>query len=483
MASSAAPRAVGILPLRAGDRAVGIVRVSEVGDRSGPSFRSPGEQLTTMGNHCLLKRYRLVANFEELDVSGYSIQEVDKRIHGLLPAVQMIERGEADILLLPYLDRLARNLKLFRQVVRRVKAAGGRIEAVDFGDVTGETAAQRFSVETLVHVAEFLAELTAEKTGKAQRDAIAEGIPLVGRIPVGLRKDPETRRLVVFEPEAELVREAFRMREAGNSLESIRDWLKTEGRRINSEKAMRMNIRGVQRLLAQRMYLGELHHGKLVNLHACEPIVDPGLFKTVQGMRVARGKQARSSRLLARLGIVRCASCDYAMVVAPRSVYTNKQGERVVLEYYGCSGMHVCPRRVFISASLLEELVVAYVKQADAEGHASADQEIDAAEAVFRAAEAELSQYVTLLSGLQDLAATQAKLAELQACRLEAYEHWQALRAARGTAGLRAADWDRLDTGDRRALIRATIKRVVVSPSSAPGLHSPDRVRIEPFQQ
>ena len=52
------------------------------------------------------------------------------------------------------------------------------------------------------------------------------------------------------------------------------------------------------------MYLGEIHFGELHNPSAHEPIIEVrGLFERVQRRTVLRGRQAKSERLLARLGV------------------------------------------------------------------------------------------------------------------------------------------------------------------------------------
>ena len=426
--------------------------------------------------HCDSHNYMLVATFEEIDVSGYTLQELHQRKRGLAPAVAMIERGEADVLLLPWLDRIARNLTLFRNVRKRIQSAGGSIEAIDFGVVTGGTAAQRFSAETLIHVAEFFAELTAEKTEGAQKSAIDAGIPTFNNIPYGYRKDPVTRRLVVDEDEARVVKKAFAMREAGAMLETIRDYMRSQG--------APHSIRRVQGMLRSRIYLGELHFGEMSNVHSHQLIIDPGTWRTVQGMRVSRAAHTPSERLLARLGIVRCKYCKRALVVGGQVKYRGRGAEKKAVRYvdYRCSSMGDCTERVAISADFLEEAVAVYVKQADAEGHASIDEQIEVAEQEYQQVETTLNTFVKMFTGLGDLTATQEKLAELKANREEAYERWQTLRTARGTAGVRASDWDVLTFAERRALIRSTIRRIDIS-RGIRGTYAEDRIRIEPFRQ
>ena len=103
-------------------RAVGVVRVSRVGDRDGEQFVSPSDQSERIRAACERDGLALVDVFEELDVSGGA--PLEKR-PGLLRAVQMVEAGEAEVVMVAFFDRLVRSLSVQIEVVRRVENAGG----------------------------------------------------------------------------------------------------------------------------------------------------------------------------------------------------------------------------------------------------------------------------------------------------------------------------------------------------------------------
>ena len=69
-------------------------------------------------------------------------------------------------------------------------------------------------------------------------------------------------------------------------------------------------------------------------------------------MRSPRGRRAKSERLLARLGVLRCATCGARMVIGS----TDQNGKRHYM--YRCPPIGDCPRRVTISADLAEQAVV-----------------------------------------------------------------------------------------------------------------------------
>jgi hypothetical protein len=104
---------------------------------------------------------------------------------------------------------------------------------------------------------------------------------------------------------------------------------------------------GVGALLKSRLVLGEIHFGDLVNLKAHEPIVAVGTCgRPCSGQRVSRGRRAKSERLLARLGVLRCGTCGARMIVG-----TAHHGRYFL---YRCPPTGDCPRRVTISADIVE---------------------------------------------------------------------------------------------------------------------------------
>ena len=94
---------------------------------------------------------------------------------------------------------------------------------------------------------------------------------------------------------------------------------------------------------------------------AHEAIVkDRGLFERVARRTVSRGRQAKSERLLARLGVLRCGTC------ASRMVINSDSGS------YRCgdTSANRCRRRAAVKADRVEAMVLdavrAYSATADA---------------------------------------------------------------------------------------------------------------------
>ena len=332
-------------------RDVVVVRVSEQGDREDENFHSPRAQLARAKLWSEDRGNRVVDAFEEIDVSG---KLPLARRPGLLKAIEMVEAGEADHIAVAYFDRLVRSLKVQLEVVERVEHAGGEIYAIDHGRLTNGTAATRMSNNMMGAAFQYYAEVTGEKVAAAQERVVAPGVLPNSRISPGyVRGDDGV--LVVERPKARIVVQAFKRRDRGASLVEIQALL--------AENGIERSISGVASMLRSRMYLGEIHFGDLHNLNAHEPIIkDRALFERVQRRTVSRGRQAKSERLLARLGVLRCGTC----------------GSRMVSNSY--SGNYRCgdtsaqrrQRRAAVKADRVEEMVLdavrAYSATADAHG-------------------------------------------------------------------------------------------------------------------
>ena len=226
---------------------------------------------------------------------------------GLLRAIEMVEAGEADHIVVACFDRLVRSLKVQLEVIERVEQAGGEIYAIDHGRLTNGTAAMRMSNNMMGAAFQYYAEVTGEKVAAAQERVVARGVLPNSRISPGYVRG-EDGVLVVERPKARIVVQAFKRRDRGASLVEIQALL--------AENGIERSISGVASMLRSRMYLGEIHFGELHNTRAHEPIIkDRALFERVQRRTVSRGRQAKSERLLARLGVLRCGTCASRMVI------------------------------------------------------------------------------------------------------------------------------------------------------------------------
>jgi site-specific DNA recombinase len=244
----------------------------------------------------------------------------------------------------------------------------------------------------------------------------------------------------------------------------VRDYLR--------KHRVRLSYHGVQSLFSNRLLLGELHFGEMVNERAFDQVINVETWTRLQRVAVPRGRRAKSERLLARLGVLRCGTCDSRMVVG------TSQNQYAL---YRCPPVGDCPQRVTISAEVAERTVVEAVQEllAGIEGRASVESGVgEAAEDVARRQDA-LDKAIRTFEDLGDEQAARKRLQELRAARDQARErHDQLLAASAPAISVSAGDWDLLTLEERRALIRAVIERAVVSPG-----RGTDRITIEPRGQ
>jgi site-specific DNA recombinase len=357
-----------------------------------------------------------------------------------------------------------RSLAVQRELLERVEAAGGRILAVDVGEVRSDTASHWLSSTMLGAVAEYHRRVTAERTIEGKRLAVARGVAPFPNLPPWLRRGEGD--VIELDPKkAPVVQEAVRLRtDEGATIATVREYLRGHG--------IKRSYHGTQALLKSRMLLGELRFGDLVNEDAFPAIVDPETWQKLERVSLPRGRRAKSDRLLARLGVLRCGSCGAKMVVG------TSQGKYAL---YRCPPTGSCSQRVTISAEVAENTVVAAVQEllTGIEGRASVEGGVgEAAEELARRQEA-LDKAIRTFEGFEDEQEARGRLQELRAARDQARERHDELLAASAPAiSVSAGDWNVLTIEERRALIRAVVDQAVVSPG-----RGADRVTVEPRSQ
>ena len=220
-------------------------------------------------------------------------------------------------------------------------------------------------------------------------------------------------------------------------------------------------------MLRSRMYLGEIHFGELHNLNAHEAIIkDRRLFERVQRRTVSRGRQAKSERLLARLGVLRCGTCGSRMVI------NSDSGS------YRCGDTSAdrCRRRAAVKADRVEAMVLdavrAYSVTADARGRASGRQRIREADDAIERANAELDDTIRQLGkrGLLGRPASQETLEKLTTALDDSHAVRARLGDVRESNIIGPDEIDKLREPAKRLaawrrLITDTVEAVTVAPA------------------
>ena len=285
-----------------------------------------------------------------------------------------IERGRVDCVVVYKVDRLSRSLLDFARIMGVFDSRG-----VSFVSVTQQfnTSAPlgRLTLNILLSFAQFEREIIGERTRDKIQASRSKGQWTGGFLPLGYDLDPVSRRLQVNEPEAEQVREIFRLYAETHSLIATVAEINHRGWRTKSWMTKKGRLReggpfrwpGVRALLTNVLYAGMIRHKKDLVPAQQPAIVDRELFE-----RVARllGTQQRGPRPRAAVpqdallaGLLFCHACGTRMFLT----YTKRPYGRV--HYYACGSRHQKRERSCLAravpADLVERLVVERVRELD----------------------------------------------------------------------------------------------------------------------
>ncbi len=350
----------------------GYIRVSFVGRRKGDRFHSPQEQADAIRDWARQNETEVEILEPELDRSG---GDTSRPI--LETALRGIDEGRYSGLVVAYLSRVARSTRHTLEIYERVEAAGGRVVAVaenlDVSTVDGR-------MTRTIHSAIAQAELERhrERFAALRQRTVERGLWSQRQVPLGYDKDPQTRKLVPS-TDATLVRDLFLRRAAGDSTTGL-------AARANMSRS------GIRKLLANRVYLGEIRDGEHVNPSAHEPIVSAAEWDAAQSApRPSRQPPKRSPALLA--GMVWCGSCGRRMT---RGGNAKVKGGFI----YRCSDTGRCPGPASIVAFRLDEWVESLAVKAlrQTAARPSVDERVEQTQVALKRAEAELEAFTLAVS-------------------------------------------------------------------------------------
>ena len=227
------------------------------------------------------------------DDGGYSGGNMERP--GLRGLMADIEAGRIDIVVVYKIDRLTRSLTDFAKLVDVFDRNG-----VSFVSVTQQfnttTSMGRLTLNILLSFAQFEREVTGERIRDKIAASKAKGMWMGGTPPLGY--DVVERKLLVNEPEADLVRYIFRRyAEHGSAAELVRE-LAIEGRTTKAWQTQSGHFREGRpidqqylfKMLRNRIYLGEIQHKDTSFPGQHEAIIDQDTWDLVHAF-VDRRKQ------------------------------------------------------------------------------------------------------------------------------------------------------------------------------------------------
>jgi DNA invertase Pin-like site-specific DNA recombinase len=322
-------------------------RVSRVGDRE--HLTSPEDQERDARAFAASRGLAVGEVFADLNESGGTIDRPE-----FAKVLRRIEGGESSGVVVAYLSRASRDTAQGLALLDRITAAGGAVYAPNLPDYT--TADGRMLATIQLAIDTGYLQRKASEFERAKAGAIAAGIPVANRSPVGYRRGAD-RRLEPDPDTASVVRELFERRAQGAGPTELGRILEAAGVRTSAGSAS-WSVSAVTQLLRNRVYLGELSYGKpprYTNATAHEPIVD---FPTWTAAQHPHGEMLRPGRSdsgeFVLSGILRCAACGYAM--EPTRTSADRGARRV----YRCKRRHaggLCTEAAYTRAEPVEQVV------------------------------------------------------------------------------------------------------------------------------
>lgn len=179
---------------------------------------SPELQMNAIQGHTDRMGYTVVETLEDLDLSGrfWKRRKMEQ-------AVGMIERREADVIVVWKVSRVARNRKDWAIAVDRVEGAGGRLESAT-EPMDTSTSSGRFARGMLAELAAFESERIGESWKETHARRVRQGRPANGKPRFGYTYTKETG-FVPDPVDGETLRQLYLRYNAGASFATLVQWL------------------------------------------------------------------------------------------------------------------------------------------------------------------------------------------------------------------------------------------------------------------
>jgi site-specific DNA recombinase len=448
-------------------RLIGYIRVSRVAGREGERFISPALQREKIEKLAAAQGHTIVEWQEDLDQPGSKLQRP-----GLQAALEAVEAGAAEGVIVAKLDRFARSLVDAVSAIQRLTEAGGQLVSVEDG-FDSSTSMGRFARDMLIRLGELELDRIRENWAAAGSHAAERGVHVCRVAPVGYRKAADGR-LELDPGAAPVIRELFQRRGAGESWPSLCRFL---DERLPRETHWTKST--VYGLIARRTYLGEARGGGVVNPDAHPPLVTRGEFEAAQQAK-ADGRYDRGGALLS--GLLECGGCGHTLTPMSNGARGYK--------YYKCRkryGDGLCVKPAAISFRRAEgyieqEFLAAVEAEPVAAAGKPADGTIEQALGALEAAEQELSVYrdtnlISVIGAEAFTAGLQKRQEAVDAARQNLGEA-NAVSPLAEVRDLRSV-WPDLDLRERRQLLASVLDRAIVAPAPGAGKGAAVEDRVE----
>ena len=351
--------------------------------------------------------WTLAATFSD-DASGATTERP-----GLQAALNAARAGRFDVLLVYRVDRFSRRLTDMMTLVEQLDSSGVAFcSATEHFDTS--TPMGRMFLQLLDMFAEFERSTIIDRVINGMSTKAGKGKWTGGTRPYGYLVDPAEDRLTPHPQEAPILREIFDLfTTARLGTRTIANRLNDRGLRNRSGKPW--SGHNIGRILANRVYLGEVHFRDIVATDAHPALIDEAIFTAAQRLRDARGdkqtQRAGSDSDYHCTGLITCPECGH------KYVGTSARGRNHRYRYYTCFshtryGAAGCPAGRIdaddLDTAVLEAIahtftnrtdlladVITRARQQHHDSHAHRSAELATVEAEITNARAAIDRYLT----------------------------------------------------------------------------------------
>lgn len=286
------------------------------------------DQLRVCHDYCDGRGIEIVGTYADYALSGKTDQRPEFR--------RMVANApESDLVVVYMFDRFSRDRYDAIIYKRQLADCGVRVvSATEPTDRTPEGQLQEGMLEVIA--AYYVADL-ARKTRRGMEGNALQAKDNGYRI-FGYRTDPETRRYVIDEAEAEIVREVYGRAIGGDSMYSIAKDL--AGRGWTTSTGAPVDYNWVNRVLKRRAYTGVYSWSGIEVEGGMPVIIDSDTFSAAQSVPKRKPRANEHFAVYRLSGKLYCGLCG-----CPMHGYsgTGKKGKRY--HYYGCKEDGGCGRR------------------------------------------------------------------------------------------------------------------------------------------
>lgn len=234
-------------------------------------------QKDTIEKYCNDNNIEIVGDFVDSGISGTS----DNR-EGLLEALNLIEQGKAQKIIVRDIGRLWRDIYQQAYVMGRLKdfkADFISIEEPNLNMYALENDPSQYLVNTILQaLANHQRMEIKRKLAKGRRTKAEQGTKACGVAPYGYKWD--NAQIVIDTDKAEIVKEIYSLYNNGASLQNIADTLNDRG--ITTDRDKKFSKQAISVILKNDFYVGTVTHGDIKKQGTHDAIVSKVLFGRIQ---------------------------------------------------------------------------------------------------------------------------------------------------------------------------------------------------------